>query len=57
MLKYDDSKLLITDFYLNSCIKAKIKASVSDDLRLIDVGKLDSLSEAETLVKDLYAHL
>lgn len=51
------AKFPIIDFYLDACNKAKIKASVSDDLRLIDVGKLDSLSEAETLVKDLYAHL
>lgn len=51
------AKFPIIDFYLDTCNKTKIKASVNEDLRLIDVGKLDSLSEAEMLVKDLYAHL
>lgn len=45
------AKFPIIDFYLNTCNKAKIKASVSEYLRLIDVGKLDSLEEAERLAK------
>lgn len=51
------AKFPIIDFYLDICNKSKIKASVCNNLRLIDVGKLDSLNEAEVLVKDLYAHL
>lgn len=45
------AKFPIIDFYLNTCNKAKIKALVSENLRLIDVGKLDSLEEAERLAK------
>ncbi len=45
------AKFPIIDFYLDTCNKTKIKASVNEDLRLIDVGKLDSLEEAERLAK------
>lgn len=37
----------IIDFYLKECHEAKIQAHVAPDLRLLDVGKLDSLHEAE----------
>ena len=50
MSGYPD-KFPIMDFYLDICKKAKIKALVSEDLRLVDVGKLDSLEEAERLAK------
>ncbi len=45
------AKFPIMDFYLDVCKTANIKATVASDLRLIDVGKLDSLAEAEKLVK------
>jgi NDP-sugar pyrophosphorylase family protein len=54
MSGYPD-KFPIMDFYLDICKKAKIKALVCNDLRLIDVGKLNSLSEAEKLVTELNA--
>lgn len=60
LFKYMDrypAKFPIIDFYLDICCKAKIKASVSKNLRLIDVGKLDSLSEAERLVSELQSDM
>lgn len=48
MENYPD-KFPIMDFYLDVCSSASIKASVSNNLKLIDVGKLDSLAEAEKL--------
>ncbi len=49
MQKYP-AKFPIMDFYLDVCKTANIKASVSSDLKLIDVGKLDSLAEAERYI-------
>ena len=40
-------KFGIIDFYLKVCGEAVIKACVKPDLRLLDVGKLDTLAEAE----------
>ena len=37
----------IIDFYLQTCAKAHIKGIVKEDLKLLDVGKLDTLSNAE----------
>ncbi len=37
----------IMDFYLNACANHVIRAYEPADLRLLDVGKLDSLAEAE----------
>ena len=43
-------KFGIIDFYLKVCGKAVIKACVKSDLRLLDVGKLDTLAEAERFI-------
>ena len=43
-------KFGIIDFYLDACHKADIRGIINTDLRLLDVGKLDSLSEAEQFV-------
>lgn len=37
----------IIDFYLHRCIERNIKGVVQPDLKLLDVGKLDTLSHAE----------
>ena len=37
----------IIDFYLSVCHRARIVGCVKDDLSLLDVGKLDSLEQAE----------
>lgn len=44
-------KFGIIDFYLKTCDKALIRGFVKEDLRLIDVGKLDTLSEAEKFLQ------
>ena len=40
----------IIDFYLKACAVSRISGYLQDDLHLLDVGKLDSLHEAEQLV-------
>ena len=37
----------IIDFYLSICHRSRIVGLPKDDLRLLDVGKLDTLSQAE----------
>lgn len=43
----------IIDFYLSICHRSKIVGVVKDDLRLLDVGKLDTLDEAEKFITSL----
>jgi NDP-sugar pyrophosphorylase family protein len=40
----------IIDFYLNVCNRFRIKGWVKDDLQLMDVGKIDTLQEAEKFI-------
>ena len=42
-------KFGIIDFYLKVCDKIEIKARLQEGLRLLDVGKADTLAEAEAL--------
>ncbi len=44
-------KFGIIDFYLSVCDKVVIKGLVKPDLRLLDVGKLDTLAEAERFLE------
>ncbi len=44
-------KFSIIDFYLNTCKDEKISAYTQNDLKLLDVGKLDSLEKAEEFFK------
>ena len=41
----------IIDFYLSVCHRSRIMGLVKDDLKMIDVGKLDSLREAEAFLE------
>ncbi|MBO7109910.1 MAG: nucleotidyltransferase family protein [Prevotella sp.] len=41
----------IMDFYLSTCHRRHIVGCLKEDLRLLDVGKLDTLSEAEKFLK------
>ncbi len=43
----------ITDFYIQSCDKLRIKGVVSADLRLMDVGKLNTLHEASGFLQSI----
>ena len=43
----------IIDFYLNSCKKLKIKGVIQPGLRLLDVGKIDTLAMASDFLKSL----
>jgi len=44
----------IMDFYLSVCSSYKIKGVAADSLHLVDVGKLDTLEEAERLLLSLH---
>lgn len=46
-------KFGIIDFYLKVCDKVMIKGVCKTDLKLLDVGKLDSLSEAEKFINQI----
>ena len=41
----------VIDFYLSTCHRAHIVGLVKNDLRVLDVGKLDSLDHAEEFLK------
>ena len=47
------SKFGIIDFYLKWCSYYPIHGYVKEDLKLMDVGKLDSLHEADNFLKEL----
>ena len=44
----------IMDFYLKACSQKPVYGHEAKDLRLMDVGKLDTLCEAEQFLKDLH---
>ena len=47
------TKFSIIDFYLGICDKVKIKADVRDGLKMLDVGKQDTLQAAEGFLESL----
>jgi NDP-sugar pyrophosphorylase family protein len=51
-MKAWNGKFSIIDFYLDMAAKMPIKGYVPDNLRMIDVGKIDSLHEAELFVNN-----
>lgn len=46
-------KFGITDFYLSTCEKTNIRAVVQDGLRLLDVGKQDTIKAAEVFLNEI----
>jgi len=58
LLQYMDTwegKFSIIDFYLSICDKVKIKCCPNDNLRLLDVGKLDTIAKAEEFLAEMTA--
>ena len=43
----------IIDFYLSVCHRSRIVGLVKDDLQVLDVGKLESLHDAEQFIKQM----
>lgn len=52
MSAYPD-KFGIIDFYLKECATADIRGKLKSDLRLMDVGKLDTLQQADDFLNSL----
>ena len=46
-------KFGIIDFYLNACAHADIRGYLKSDLKLMDVGKLDTMAQAETNLNEI----
>ena len=44
-------KFSIIDFYLSICDKAEIRLELRKDLKLLDVGKLDTIAQAEEFLR------
>lgn len=53
MDEYPD-KFGIIDFYLKTCAAHRIVGFVKNDLSLMDIGKIDTLSQAEDFLNNLY---
>ena len=49
----EPDKFPIMDFYLKHCDKVRIEGYVKNDLKLMDVGKQETLKEAEAFLKEL----
>ena len=47
-------KFGIMDFYIRECGKANIIGHKAEELRLMDVGKAETICEAEEFLKELY---
>lgn len=44
-------KFPLMDFYLQTCHEARLGSYVKEDLQLLDIGKLDTLSKAEEFIR------
>ena len=51
-----DDRFSIIDFYLDSCSKHNISVVNLPNMKLLDVGKLDTISEAERFLIDIDGH-
>ena len=49
-------KFSIIDFYLQTCQKAQLGGYVKEDLQLIDIGKMDTLTKAEEFINYNYTN-
>ncbi len=48
-----EGKFSVIDFYLSQCGKQAIRGEVRNDIRILDVGKLDTLAIADKMVETL----
>ena len=53
LMEEEPDKFPIMDFYLKYCDKVRIEGYVKNDLKLMDVGKQETLKEAEAFLKEL----
>lgn len=53
LMEEEPDKFPIMDFYLKHCDKVRIEGYVKNDLKLMDVGKQETLKEAEAFLKEL----
>ena len=53
MMEDEPDKFPIMDFYLRHCDKVRIEGYVKNDLKLMDVGKQETLREAEAFLRQL----
>lgn len=53
LMEEEPDKFPIMDFYLKHCDKVRIEGYVKNDLKLMDVGKQETLKEAEAFLKSL----
>ncbi|MCR5498310.1 MAG: nucleotidyltransferase family protein [Paludibacteraceae bacterium] len=53
LMEHYPEKFPIMDFYIENAGRAEIRCHVDNQLKMIDVGKLDSLKEAEEHFRDL----
>ena len=42
------------DFYLQTCHEAQSGGYIKEDLRLIDIGKPDTLAKAEEFIRQIH---
>lgn len=53
MMDGEPDKFPIIDFYLRNCRRVRIEGYLKDDLLLMDVGKQETLAEAEKFLDKL----
>ena len=53
LMEEEPDKFPIMDFYLRHCNKVRIEGYVKNDLKLMDVGKQETLKEAEQFLREL----
>ena len=53
LMEQSPDKFPIMDFYLQNCHKIEIKGVMADNLKLLDVGKQQTLEAAERFIKEL----
>lgn len=53
LMEDEPDKFPIMDFYLRHCDKVRIEGYVKNDLKLMDVGKQETLKEAEAFLQEL----